>query len=416
MDIQKNEVCKVYLTIAFFLLVTNMLVANDQDALSVLKKSYQVTTENEQKAVIQKLQGLCGNCKNKELQSRIQYRIGIMLFKSGNFKRAHKQLVGIASNAVSTSRIELASINMIAQIERMQGHDRQALEYYDQLIKNILDARKDASGDKSMQMLEKLYISSVFAKAEIYTFQKKSIEARKEYQNAIIFFEKALLESKRKYIPVLCDHISQLALKIGDIKGYKEYSKIIINDYPAYNRLPLMKLESLVIRFFESKKIKQDYTNGSTELPVQLIRYVKEVGNSENLGEIESYFKKCCEQKNANKNLWLIKYHYAWFLDAIGKKERAGHLFDDIISEINLNTAAQDDGKGSYVKERLLNYSKLQKALLSGENKQYKEGLEYLASIQNDTKDTHVAELADEMRNSLEILKREVPINECKKQ
>jgi len=256
-----------------------------------------------------------------------------------------------------------------------------------------------------------LYISSVLGKVEIYIFQRKYVEAADQCTQAIQDLKKGVV-SLSEYLPVLYDRISQLRLKVGNIEEYLNTVSIIVKKYPDYNRVALVKLESFAIQFLKEKGIEQDYTNSSLNAPVQLISYAKENKGSQDIPRIESLLNQLCEQSINSCEHWLIKYHYAWFLDAIDKREDSCKLFGEIIASIESNRETRDD----YLTRAILAYSKLQKALMDGEHERYKEAMECLDSIENDMMGTHISKLSDSIRNSLEILKREVPKDEAKNQ
>lgn len=411
MDIQKNESCKRLIAV-LICLTCGLALGSDYDALNTLKKSYQISEGEGYQTVIDKLQDVYQTCDNKLLKERIQYRIGMLNFKSGDIQRAFGQFQQISSDSECSLGIQLAGMNMAVQIARMQGRDDNAKEHSDRLIQKILGMINNSSNEVSAPVLEKMYISSVFGKAEIYISQKQYVEAIAEYKKAIQGFSNGVFKSSPQYLPVLYDRLSQLYLKTDNVQGYRNYVSMIADECPDYERMASVKLESFAIQFLEARKVKQDYVNGSLKAPAQLILYAKGNTDSQDIPRIELFFNEMSDQANNGTDRWLIKYHYAWFLDAIGKKDASLELFNKIISGIETDAATKSD----YIMQKILDYSKLQKALMDGESERYKEGLQCIDSIENNIKDAHISGLADSIRNSLETLKREVPKDENTKQ
>jgi tetratricopeptide (TPR) repeat protein len=407
MDIQKNESCKRLIAL-MFCLCTALALADDSGAFSTLKESYRMSQGMNAPDMIEKLQQAGQTCNDGLLKKRIQYRIGILFFKTQDLQRAYNCFDQIAKDTDCPPELQLAGINMAAQTARMLARDELALNHYNKLMQQAIDAAKTANQKISNTMLEKLYLASVFGKAEIYTFQGKFGPAGEIYQKAIEDLQTGIFKGGLKCLPDLYDQFSQVCLKTAKVQQYHETVSVMAKQYPDYSRFSLIQLESFAVQFLEQNEAKTDFTNGSFEAPSQLILYVKEHKDSPAIERIQSGLKKLSEIRHRESSDWLVSYHYAWLLDTIGEKETACKCLDAIITGIEDNDKLHAD----YLAQAILNYAKLQKALISGEQEQYKQGLECLASLDPAIKDTHVSQLADSIRNSLETLKREVPKDE----
>ena len=407
MDIQKNENCKRLIAL-MFCLCTALALADDSGVFSTLKESYRMFQGMNAPDMIEKLQQAGQTCNDGLLKKRIQYRIGILFFKTQDLQRAYNCFDQIAKDTDCPPELQLAGINMAAQTARMLARDELTLNHYNKLMQQAIDAAKTANQKISNTMLEKLYLASVFGKAEIYTFQGKHNQAGEVYQKAIEDLQADIFNDGLKYLPDLYDRFSQVCLKTEKTQQYADTVSIITKQYADYPRCNLIQLESFAVQFLEENKIKPDYSNGSLEAPAQLILYVKEHKESPAIERINAVLQQLSGNRQRDRYDWLLSYHYAWLLDTVGQKEMACKFFDEMIAEIEASTEIRAD----YLAQTILNYSKLQKSLINGEREQYKQGLECIASLEPITKDTHIGQLADSIRNSLETLKREVPKDE----
>ena len=407
MDIQKNESCKRLITV-LICLFSSLMLGSDYNSLNILKGSYQISGKDQIPNEIEKLINAHKNSDNKLLKQRINYRIAMLYFKSQNLKQAYELFEQISSDIQYPKQIQLLAINMAAQTAKMQGRDAPAIKHYDQLINMIHMMIRDSSNKTSIRTLEEMYCASVISKTEIYTFQKQYSQAIKQYQNALGQIKNETFKSSQNYLPLFYDRLSQLYLKIDDVKQYQHCASIITDEFSDYKRTGIIKLESFVIEFFNKQNIKQQYPNGSFDAPAKLILYIKNNPDCPDIEHIVSLFDQLCKLPES-KGLWQIRYHYAWLLDATGKKEAALKTFNTIIDSIDLV-----DETDNYIKEKILNYSKLQIALIHCEHEQYLQGLKYLDSIENKNNDDHISSLTDSIRNSIQTLKREVAQDENK--
>ena len=122
MDIQKNESCKRLLAFVFCL-CSVLAHADDSGAFSTLKESYQMPEGMDAPAMIEKLRQSGQTCADAMLKKRIQYRTGMLYFKTQDLQRAHDCFERIAKDPDCPAGLLLAGINMAAQTARMQGRD-----------------------------------------------------------------------------------------------------------------------------------------------------------------------------------------------------------------------------------------------------------------------------------------------------
>ena len=144
MDIQKNETCKRLIAFVFCL-CSAWALADDSGAFSTLKESYRMPEGKNSRAMIEKLQEASQSCNDALLKKRIQYRIGILHFKSQDLLQAYDCFEQVAENPDCPPGLHLASINMAAQTAWMQGRDEAALNHYNKLMQQAVDAANTAN-------------------------------------------------------------------------------------------------------------------------------------------------------------------------------------------------------------------------------------------------------------------------------
>jgi hypothetical protein len=65
--------------------------------------------------------------------------------------------------------------------------------------------------------------------------------------------------------------------------------------------------------------------------------------------------------------------------------------------------------------ESIQEYAKIQYAIMSGEKSDYKQALRVLGSLQPNSDNPHISELAKSVTESIQILRREVPVSKNEK-
>lgn len=412
MDTRKKESYRKYLYCAV-LLISNLSWATDQTAFDSLKDSFKIGQEEPAeiiKGAINRLQKEQCGCKNPELKERIDYRIGMLNYRVGNLQLALEQFNKIILLPPKSLTVLLFSINMAAQINRMDGQDVQALHYYSRLIQTLVGSKENAIHDIGEKTFWKLYVAAIYGKSEIQAFHKQYPDVEKTYKSAIILLCLESSDLKKEYLAALYDRLSQIYLMTDRYSEYNETIIMIQKDCPEYWRLPLILLEAYAIHFLKNEGETAIYSTGSADVSVRLIDYIKNNHDQDKIGQIESKFQEIMKKSTDMFSSLVLKYHYAWFLDAIGKKEQSYQMFSQI-SDYRSETASETIEK-DFIIHKLISYSKLQMALLDGEMERYKEGLECLNMLARDPNDKHVVNMTDSLRSSLEVLKREVPKNE----
>ena len=96
-------------------------------------------------------------------------------------------------------------------------------------------------------------------------------------------------------------------------------------------------------------------------------------------------------------------------MDAVGDKEKAAEILAGIFSDNVIDT----DGKSlQKAIKNIREYAKIQYAIISSERLDYKQAFRVLSSLKDQPDNSHVSELAKSVTESIQILRREVLINE----
>jgi tetratricopeptide (TPR) repeat protein len=421
MGIRKNGSCDFMLCLALVVLVIfkadNACFADAITPAKVLTATYKPSpaiTWSEAESAIASLQKALAGCKDSYLAFRIKYRIGILYYKAGMRGAAKARFLQLSNDAGCPELIRICSLNMVGQISRLAGDNKEASEAFDQ-VANLLERWLYASNEPFPNpALTKLLCSALFSRAEIYELQHDYNGSITEYNRLL----QTLAQDKKngvltQYAPLACDRISQLHLRQGGINEYVQLAEVLTGRYAEYYRTPVIRLELESVKFLESVLTSLEFPNGSFDAPSRVIAYLKD-SNSKGRAAAQNIVDQLDRLYMDYQNTYggtLLQYHYACLLDTLGEKDKATEIFARI-SSVEL---AKTNGKSweNRVVESIRAYAKIQYAIMLGERADYNEALRVLGSLQVDPDDHHLSELAKSVSGSIEILKREVPKNEA---
>ena len=91
-------------------------------------------TESEADSMINNLERVVKNNLNQDMFFRINYRVGILNFKAGRLKNAERTFLQVAGDLQCNKLIRLCSYNMLGQIHRLRGEDKDALNDFKEVI------------------------------------------------------------------------------------------------------------------------------------------------------------------------------------------------------------------------------------------------------------------------------------------
>lgn len=415
MDTLKKYGCNLVL---FFLLVGAVIpikkgfsFEDASTASEVLAASYQLGHKIAPKGAemtITGLEKLLVNCKDNNPAFRIRYRIGMIYFKAGMSKAAKNRFLQITDESDCPLLIRVCSLNMIGQISRMKGKNRQALDAFNQMAELI---EQQSTGDKKnfvSAALMKLFCSALLSRAEIHQLQQDYSTSITEYE----YLLRALGQYKQggefgKYISLAKDRMSQLYLKQGNVGEYIEIARSLPIDFPQYYRAGIIKFEIECVKFLRNASKDFEYSDGSFTAPAQLITYLKSLEYKGSTKKILGKLSQLCKEYSNTYAGILLSYHYAWLLDTVGEKDKA----IDVLARVSSTDVGETDNNVqlSVIAETIAEYAKIQRAIMLGEKGDYKKALHVIGSLYLHPEQSHISDLAKSVNESLATLKREVP-------
>ncbi|HUW18898.1 MAG TPA: hypothetical protein VMW16_06310 [Sedimentisphaerales bacterium] len=381
------------------------------NALAASYKSVPAVTIAEAKAAVSRLEKALVDCGDAYIGFRIRYRTGVICFKARMMETSEARFSQIANEPNCPELIRICSFNMIGQITRLEGRDREALAAFDRAA-NLLEQRLAVGPEHcDNPAMVKLCCSVLFSSAEI-------CEQRREYAAAITAYSRLLrvlsksknIDLLKQYGPLAIDRISQLYLRQGRVAKYMEMGDTLITNYPEYYRVPIVELEIECVKVLKVVAADCDLSGGGFGAPAQAIGYIKNSGEKTSAGPIVDKLDRLCRKYQTTYGGILLQYHYAWFLDALGEKDKAMKVLGRIAS-IDFGGSNHKFWESRII-ETTQEYAKTQYAVMLTEKEDYGEALRVLGSLRTHPDKSHIAELANSLTNCIQILKREVPKNE----
>ncbi|MHC4396866.1 MAG: tetratricopeptide repeat protein [Planctomycetota bacterium] len=411
MDILKKDSYRKIIFAVFLVLASGLNVfAREKQPVQVLIDSYKLpdklTTKTAEKTISELNQALT-LCSDNALKFRIQYRIGILYFKSGDLSQALESFKETAQTPDCPDTIKLYSLNMAGQIYRMQAKDDKALKAFEEFIKLSQKFLTQDPNQENPASVLKLVVTAGFAKAEIYQYSQDYDSAIAEYKKIFACLKPGKTPDVNSYAPLALDRMSQFYLIKGQIEDYYQTAIELVEKYPDYYRTPIVRLETKAAIILKGKDTSVNFPRGSFDAPARLIALIKDSGDKELKARVIVLLKNLSSQYQQNYGSILLGYHYAWLLDASGEQQKADETLADICKQAaSINPYMP--GTASVI-STLTNYAKLQQAVIFGEENRYREALEIVYSLKPDPNDVHMLNLTDSIKKALETLKREVP-------
>jgi tetratricopeptide (TPR) repeat protein len=417
MDIRRNESCSAVL-LSVLLAATVITVEGVSwvdirtpiEVLATTSKLAPVITPAETQAVVDSLEKALAGCEDEDAASRIKYRIGVIYFRSHMLGESKSRFLQLLNDAKCPELVRVCSLNMLGQISRLQGQTKEALEAFKEMA-NLVEPHLLADGKSAASASTELWCSALFSRAEILEMEQDYTASIAEYNRLLKTLKKGRdRDICEQYGPLVNDRISQLHIRHGDIDKYTKAAEALIDDYPEYYRTPIVELEIECVKLLGSTSANRELLSGGFAGPAKLIALAGKSKNGTVLRHIRDRLDSLCEQhQNTNEGI-LLQYHYAWFLDALGEKDRAADVFTRMLSSDTPPTNIGAQKKA--IIETVRAYARIQLAIIATERADYKEALLVLSGLQTHTNDSHISELSDSVIKSIEILKREVPRDE----
>jgi len=333
-----------------------------------------------------------------------------MYFTADMMDEAKAHFLQIANDSRCPELIRICSFNMAGQISRLVGKNKEALESFNQVAR-LLEKRLSFKGEHASNLaLAKLHCSALFSRAEIYNLQRDYTASISEYNRLLsVLIQYQIDNIMSQYIPLVDDRISQIHLQKGEIREYVILGEKLTRVHGKYYRTPIIKFELECIKFLEEFSPNLQFVNGSSDAPTHVFAYLKCAKDKTVAQHIVYKLNNLCKETQDTYSGIVLRYHYAWFLDTLGEKNKAAETLAQIFSVNIANTNNRAWGKA--VVETVQEYAKIQYAIIAGERANYTEALRVL-NMRAYTDQSHISELAKSVSKSIEILKREVPKNE----
>ena len=411
MDILKKDSYKKTGFAVFLILAAALnAVAQGKQPLRVLTDSYRLpdklTTGQVEKTISELNQTLMTEIENT-LKFRIEYRIGILHFKSGDLSSAVESFKKVSQSDGCPDFIQICSLNMAGQIYRMQAKDNEALKAFEELIKLSQKLLTHDPNQKKTASVLKLAITAGFARAEIHQYNQDYDSAIAEYQRIHACLSSGNSPDKNNYAPLALDRLSQLHLIKGRMEDYNQVAGELVKKYPDYYRTGIIKLETEAVKLLKDKDISVNFTQGGFDAPARVIALIKDSGDKVLKDKVTVLLKALSDQYRQSYSGILLGYHYAWILDTSGDPERAIEVLEDICKQAT--SINPDMPETASIIGTLADYAKFQQAIILGEENNYKEALEIVCSVKPDPNNIHLFNLSNSTKKALETLKREVP-------
>ena len=400
--------------ISIIVLTSGYVYADNSQAITALTKTYELGSSlsvEEAQEIVQSLNNVLDDIEDGYLSYRIKYRIGIINFKSNALNKSREQFMQIVDDSKSPENIKVLSYNMIGQISRMQGKSHDALDAFHQTINILRERLNNDKGILNDISLIKVYISAIISSAEIYELQFNYSESIDLYNQLLQMLKvNELKDFQNQYYGFVNDKVSQLYLREGETDKYMNSAKLIFKNSIQYIRTPVVKLEMACVNFLNARNKSIEFPNGSFEAPALLIASIKNTEDKIQFEKIVEVFDQLYEEYKNDNGGDLILYHYAWLLDTIGSKDKAYKIFSEILS--HSNSSENNETEELKIKATIQEYAKIQYAIMAGEKGEYNEALKVLDTLREYSENSHLSELSKSVIESIETLKREVPVNE----
>ena len=418
MDIQKKGNCNsMFLAVvgaALALTASSACPADTDTAARVLMATYgrDATVEIAQAdTVVESLEAVMADCSDDYLLSRIKYRIGVIYFKSNLLNEAKGRFLKLSGDPKCAELIRVCSLNMAGQISRMEGDNEAALDAFGKMVRLCSEQLSGAEGKSAFA---KLRCAAMFGIGEIHELEQDFGPSIAQYTALLEAIPQIKAKETSNLAALVHDRISQQHLRQGQIDKYLEQAQELIRRHPGYYRTPVVEYETECVKLLRGRPGSPEFTNGSYVAPAEVVASLKDPNSGITLQQLSGRLGNLCEEHKDTYGGILLRYHYAWVLDALGEKTRAAQMLEQIASG-NVST----QGGGSLpqgVLDTLQEYSKIQFAILAAESADYGKAIRMLSTLRTHAEKSHISTLLLSVNQSIETLRREVPTNENKKE
>jgi len=324
---------------------------------------------------------------------RTQYKIGTEHFKKNKYKEAWDRFNQNVQDPQCPITVKALSWNMMGQICRIKGKSGEALGAFEAMVK-IMQDRGEIRKEFSNAGYVRLLCLVMSSRAEILETQKEDQCALEEYERLLTLLGKIKPEQSSNCTgsAAVLDRMSQCYLRQKKVDQYITCADKIIRLYPEYDRLPLVKLELACIKYAKKQKWSFSSVSDSYVFPAQVIGSLGRTCDSEFVNEV----KKICDDSKTSRWSYLIEYHYGWLLEFRGDFQKATGVFASL----------SEKKKKHEEQSTLMDYAKIEYAVLLSEQSKYKQALGVLNDV-HPAGGSHVSKLVNALKQNLQMHMRE---------
>jgi len=416
MGTRKSDILNVTICVVLLWAVLpgaeRVLVAETPAAREALIADYRsaaAITDEEGRYLIGQMEDALRDCEDPCGAFRLRYGVATMHFKAQMLDSAEAEFRQIVKEPDCPEPVRLCSLNMIAQVCRLEGKNEEAIEAFGRLA-DLIEERV-VSGDlpADREPLVRLFCAALFSKAEIY-------ELIRDYQSGISEYKRLLsalgdMPANQFCAPAM-DRISQLYLRRGETEKYLENAETLRDDYPDYYRTPVVVLEAECVKFLKDREPDLRLPGGSFAAPAAVISHIKKLHDKGCVQGVVTKIRGLVTEYTGTYGGVLLRYHYAWFLDTLGEKDEAA----DALRGICYGEPAHFSDSLDKVITTVRAYAKLQYAIMLVEKSCYGEALQVIDELKQRPQQAHVSDLAESIRKAIGVLEREVPLSEIEEQ
>jgi len=381
-----------------------VLIAQAPAACEALIGGYRsavAITDEQASSLIGQVEDALRDCEDPCMAFRLRYRAATIHFKAQMPESAEAEFRQIVTEPNCPEPVRLCSLNMIAQVCRLQGKNKEAIEAFGRLA-DLIEERL-VSGDlpADREPLVRLFCGAQFSKAEIY-------ELTRDYQSAISEYKRLLsalgdVPANRFCEPAM-DRISQLYLRGGEIEKYLETAKRLRENYPQYYRTPLVALEAECVKLLKDREPNFCVSAGSFSAPAEVISHIRRSGDKACAQSIITEMRDLITEYGESYGGVLVLYHYTWLLEALGEKDEAA----DALRGICYSEPAHFSDSLDKIITTVRAYARLQYAIILAEKSRYGEAVQVLNELKQRPVQAHISELAESVRKTIRVFEREV--------
>lgn len=347
-------------------------------------------------------------CDDDSEKAVLKYRLGIAYFQIADYGNAESCFCELKDSIFLLPTQQLKALHMQAVCLRLLGQDSQAIDTLDSLAEMCKQIMHEGDRQQTEDLPAHLFELTQLAKAELH-------EKSYQWRQAVFQLEQLLTFRQGRFRPYytgdaeLIDRISDRCLRTVDLEGYRKCVDLLMKSYANYNRVGLVWIENECVEFLEDFNYDFDYENGTSGVCVEVIRLAQSANDKQAFEKILLSFSLQADREQNPACRLILGYHYACLLDAIGEKDNAMQVFE----QLSLTDTSVFDQPVPAEIERITAYSSIRAAILHAEKQDYQHAKSIINQI-TDTAATHIRGLVESVSESLQTLIREDIVHEKK--